>query len=78
MLKLKRKAKQESLPSPVEAAKETLEIEAFKRTQFGPKPVPVKTDLGPIRKEQCEECKKSEFVANRAEGTIVCTNCGLV
>jgi len=32
MLKLKRKAKQENLPSPVEAAKETLEIEVFTKT----------------------------------------------
>lgn len=37
-----------------------------------------KLDVGPLRKENCEECKKSEFVFNRAEGTIVCTNCGLV
>ena len=27
---------------------------------------------------RCEDCKKEDFVMNRAEGTVVCTNCGLV
>lgn len=87
MLKLKRKAKQEDLPHPsdsshtiseskiVEAAKkDTLEIEVAANQPRITKP----SQAGPLRKEQCEECKKTEFVCNRAEGTIVCTNCGLV
>jgi transcription initiation factor TFIIIB Brf1 subunit/transcription initiation factor TFIIB len=28
--------------------------------------------------KQCDDCKKTEFASNRAEGTIVCTSCGLV
>lgn len=30
------------------------------------------------RKQVCEDCKKTDFVHNRTEGTIVCVNCGLV
>ena len=79
-MKLKRKQKQEEKLQPLaEVAKETLEFEAFKKSQidFMPEKRPV-VDYGPLRKERCEECKKEEFVSNRAEGTIVCTNCGLV
>ena len=27
---------------------------------------------------RCEDCNKTNFVINRAEGTLVCTSCGLV
>lgn len=30
------------------------------------------------RGQSCEDCHKKDFVMNRAEGTLVCTNCGLV
>lgn len=30
------------------------------------------------RGQTCEDCHKRDFVINRAEGTLVCTNCGLV
>lgn len=29
-------------------------------------------------KNRCQDCQQAEFVMNRAEGTLVCTNCGLV
>lgn len=29
-------------------------------------------------KETCTDCKKTVFVINRAEGTLVCAGCGLV
>jgi len=30
------------------------------------------------KEQMCEDCHKADFVMNRAEGTLVCTNCGLV
>lgn len=85
MIKLKRKAKIEDkveIKPIIEPSKETLEFEAFKKTQIDlvvpEKKKTLNNDFGPVRKEFCEECKKQEFVSNRAEGTIVCTNCGLV
>ena len=39
---------------------------------------PVQIIDGPLASNRCEDCRKSEFTMNRAEGTIVCINCGLV
>lgn len=30
------------------------------------------------KSQKCEDCYKTDFVMNRAEGTLVCTHCGLV
>ena len=39
---------------------------------------PVTISDGSLASTRCEDCRKSDFTMNRAEGTIVCTNCGLV
>ena len=86
-IKLKRKEKKESKePQPLvnkvvdpidEVTKRFFESQRVGEQVINTKK-PVTISDGSLASTRCEDCHKSDFTMNRAEGTIVCTNCGLV